>query len=84
MLWYIAAVQFPAGVLIDRIGERTLLVAAALLSGVGLLGYFFAPVFSLFLIATGAFGLGTGLYGPTRGTALSRTFDAREGTAAVS
>nr|WP_232794499.1 MULTISPECIES: MFS transporter [Haloarcula] len=82
VLWLTyAAVQFPAGVLIDRIGERTLLVAAALLSGVGLLGYFFAPVFSLFLIATGAFGFGTGLYGPTRGTALSRTFDAREGTA---
>ncbi len=53
---------------------------SALLSGVGS-GCFFAPVFSLFLIATGAFGLGTGLYGPTRGTALSRTFDAREGTA---
>jgi len=82
VLWLTyAAMQFPAGVLIDRVGERTLLVAAALLSGVGLFGYFLAPVFSLFLVATGAFGLGTGLYGPTRGTALSRTFDAREGTA---
>ncbi|WP_241692737.1 MFS transporter [Haloarcula salina] len=82
VLWLTyAAMQFPAGVLIDRIGERTLLVAAALLSAAGLLGYFFAPVFSLFLLATAAFGFGSGLYGPTRGTVLARTFDAREGTA---
>lgn len=82
VLWLTyAAMQFPAGVLIDRVGERTLLVAAAFLSAVGLLGYFFSPVFSLFLLATAAFGFGSGLYGPTRGTLLARTFDAREGTA---
>lgn len=82
VLWLTyAAMQFPTGVLIDRIGERALLVGGALLSGLGLLGYFLSPVFSLFVLATAGFGLGTGLYGPTRATLLSRTFDAREGTA---
>ncbi|WP_254279605.1 MFS transporter [Haloarcula marina] len=82
VLWLTYAVmQFPTGALIDRVGERTLLVAGAALSGTGLLAYFVSPTFALFLLATAAFGLGTGLYGPTRGTVLSRTFDAREGTA---
>ncbi|MDS0278860.1 MFS transporter [Halomicroarcula sp. S1AR25-4] len=82
VLWLTyAAMQFPTGALIDRVGERTLLVAAALLSGAGLLAYFVSATYALFLLATAAFGLGTGLYGPTRGTVLSRTFDANEGTA---
>lgn len=82
VLWITyAAAQFPTGALIDRVGERHLLVGAALLSGVGLLAYLWTPTFALFLLATAVFGLGTGLYGPTRGTVLSRTFDAREGVA---
>ena len=82
VLWLTyAAMQFPTGALIDRVGERRLLVAAAVLSGVGSLTYWFAPAFGLFLAATAVFGLGTGLYGPTRGTVLSRTFEARESTA---
>ncbi|MBX0322641.1 MFS transporter [Halomicroarcula sp. F13] len=82
VLWLTyAAMQFPTGALIDRVGERTLLVAAAVLSGAGLLAYFVSTTYALFLLATAAFGLGTGLYGPTRGTVLSRTFDANEGTA---
>ena len=82
VLWLTyAAMQFPTGALIDRIGERWLLTAAAALSGVGSITYWFAPEFGLFLAATAVFGLGTGLYGPTRGTVLSRTFDARQGTA---
>lgn len=82
VLWLTyAGMQFPTGALIDRVGERWLLVAAAVLSGVGSVTYWFAPQFGLFLAATAVFGLGTGLYGPTRGTVLSRTFDAREGAA---
>ena len=82
VLWLTyAAMQFPTGALIDRVGERTLLVGAAVLSGLGVLGYLVSPTFALFVVATGGFGLGTGLYGPTRGTVLSRTFDAREGVA---
>jgi predicted MFS family arabinose efflux permease len=82
VLWLTyAAMQFPAGVYVDRIGERALLVGSALLSGVGLLGYLVSPTYALFVLATAGFGLGTGLYGPPRGTVLSRTFDAREGVA---
>jgi len=82
VLWLTyAAMQFPTGVYVDRIGERALLVGSALLSGVGLLGYLAAPTYGLFVLATAGFGLGTGLYGPPRGTLLSRTFDAREGVA---
>ncbi|WP_262179461.1 MFS transporter [Haloarcula laminariae] len=82
VLWLTyAAMQFPAGVYIDRVGERTLLVGSALLSGIGLLGYLVAPTYALFVLATAGFGIGTGLYGPPRGTLLSRTFDAREGVA---
>jgi len=82
VLWLTyAAMQFPTGVYIDRVGERTLLVGSALLSGVGLLGYLVSPTYALFVLATAGFGLGTGLYGPPRGTLLSRTFDDSEGTA---
>jgi predicted MFS family arabinose efflux permease len=82
VLWLgYAAMQFPTGVYIDRVGERVLLVGSTLLSGVGLLGYLVSPTFALFVLATAGFGLGTGLYGPARGTLLSRTFDAREGVA---
>ena len=82
VLWLTYAVmQFPAGVYVDRVGERALLVGSALLSGVGLLAYLVAPTYALFVLATAGFGLGTGLYGPPRGTLLSRTFDAREGVA---
>lgn len=82
VLWLTyAAMQFPAGVYVDRIGERALLVGSALLSGAALLGYLVSPTYALFVVATAGFGLGTGIYGPPRGTVLSRTFDANEGVA---
>ena len=82
VLWLgYAAMQFPAGVYVDRIGERALLVGSALFSGAALLGYLVSPTYALFVLATAGFGLGTGLYGPPRGTVLSRTFDANEGVA---
>ncbi|WP_458209343.1 MFS transporter [Haladaptatus sp. NG-SE-30] len=76
-----ALMQFPAGVMIDRIGERTLLTASLCLSGLslGLLGL--SPVFAVFFVAIAAFGLGSGLYGPSRGTVLSRTFTRNAGVA---
>jgi len=82
VLWLTyAAMQFPTGMYVDRVGERTLLVGSVLLSGAGLLAYLVARTYGLFVLATAGFGLGTGLYGPPRGTLLSRTFDAREGVA---
>lgn len=82
LLWVAyALMQFPAGALIDRLGERRLLAASAVVSATGLAGYALSPTFGLFLAATAAFGLGSGLYGPPRGTVLSRTFPDRDGAA---
>jgi len=71
-----AAMQFPAGALVDRVGERKLLTASLLVTALGLLALGAAPVFGVFLLACAAFGLGTGVFGPPRGTVLSRTFEA--------
>jgi len=73
--------QFPAGAMIDRLGERRLLVGAALVGGASLLVFASAPAFGVFLVACAAFGLGTGLYGPARATVLSRTFETRDAAA---
>lgn len=73
--------QFPAGVLVDRFGERTLLSLSLLLAGVslGLIGI--APIFIVFMIGAGLFGLTSGLFGPSRGIALSRFFGSKSGRA---
>jgi predicted MFS family arabinose efflux permease len=76
-----AAMQLPAGMLADRAGERVLLAVALLVAGVALVAYAFTPSFPLFVLATAGFGLGTGLYGPPRGTAVSNAFEEREGAA---
>jgi predicted MFS family arabinose efflux permease len=82
LLWITYAfMQFPAGALVDRLGERRLLVASLVASAAGLVGYAVSPTFGVFLAATALFGLGSGLYGPPRGTVLSRTFPDRDGAA---
>jgi len=82
LLWVTYAVmQFPAGVLIDRVGERTLLVAGAVAGGLTMAVYAVSPTFAVFLVATGAYGLASGLYGPPRGTALSRIYAGNDGAA---
>lgn len=73
--------QFPAGALIHRVGERPLLSASTLIAGVALLVFWVAPGFGVFLLACALFGLGTGLYGPARATVLSRTFPTDDGAA---
>lgn len=76
-----AVMQFPAGVMVDRFGERTLLTASLCLSGVSLCLLGLSPVFAVFFAASAAFGLGSGIYGPSRGTVLSRTFTTNAGAA---
>ncbi|MFB6113550.1 MAG: MFS transporter [Halodesulfurarchaeum sp.] len=73
--------QYPAGALTDRLGERRLLTASAVLAAVSLVGFAVIPSYFLFLIAAAAFGTGTGLFGPARGLALSKTYDEHEGSA---
>ncbi|KTG07755.1 hypothetical protein AUR64_02635 [Haloprofundus marisrubri] len=74
-----AIMQFPAGMVADRVDERTLLVTSLCLAGGSLVVLAGAINYELFLVACGLFGLATGLYGPPRGMLLSRTFTRRSG-----
>lgn len=76
-----ALMQFPAGVLVNRLGERKLLTASLCLSGISMLVLGVAPIFGVFFVGSAAYGLGSGLYGPSRGTVLSRTFTRNAGAA---
>lgn len=76
-----AAMQFPAGILIDWVGERLLLLVSVLIGGVGVVLLSVAPLFSLFLLAGAVFGFGHGLYGPPRGTILSKIYPENDGAA---
>ena len=53
-----AAMQVPTGVLVDRYGPRRLLVAAAVLMGIGQLLFALAPSFGMALVARGLLGCG--------------------------
>lgn len=76
-----ALMQSPAGLLVDRLGERRLLAGSLLLSAGGVAALGLAPGFLVFVLASAAFGFVTGLYGPARGTAISRTFPTNDGAA---
>lgn len=76
-----ATMQFPAGILVDRVGERALLVGSAVVGGVSVFLISVAPVFAVFLAACAAFGFGTGLFGPPRATILSKAFPNNDGAA---
>jgi len=76
-----ALMQFPAGALIDRVGERRLLTVSLIAAGVSVLVLAASPTTVAFVAGCGLFGLATGLFGPARGTTLSRTFPDSEGRA---
>ena len=82
VLWATYALtQSPAGLLVDRLGERRLLAGSLLLSAGGAAALGLAPTFPVFVLASAVLGLVTGLYGPARGTAISRTFPTNDGAA---
>ena len=76
-----AVMQFPAGVLVDRLDERTLLGTSLFLAAGSLAAIGLSPAFAVFLGACGLFGLGTGLFGTARGIALSNFFSPNPGSA---
>lgn len=76
-----ALMQFPAGLLTDRIGERTVLAASLAGSAASLALLAAAPLFAVFLLGAAAFGVGSGLYGPARGMSLSKAFPRNDGAA---
>lgn len=82
IVWaFYAIMQFPAGGLVDRLGERLLLTVSLVAAAGSLVVLAAAPTFFFFLVGCAVFGLATGIYGPPRGTVLSRTFPGNDGTA---
>lgn len=77
-----ALMQFPSGILVDRVEERVLLAGSFGPAGGSLVAMGTAPSPIVFPVACGLLGLSTGLYGPSRGTALSKIFS--EGTGLAS
>lgn len=82
VLWLLyAGVQFPAGVVADRIGVRTLLIAGVVAAALSMGAFYLSPVFAVFLLVCGLFGFGAGLFGTPRDMLLSRTFPDVDNTA---
>jgi fucose permease len=66
-----ASGAFGGGLLVERLGRRTILTLAATLLAVGLLGFGLAPSWSVFLLAALPGGLGAGVIdGGTNGLVL--------------
>lgn len=81
-LWAAYALgQFPGGVLGDRIGEGTILVASAAITALAVVALSTAPTIAVFFLATICFGATTSLYGPTRFTVLSDIYPEHDGAA---
>nr|WP_115799305.1 MFS transporter [Halorussus sp. JP-T4] len=82
LLWVTyALMQFPSGIFIDRIGERSVIIGSLVVSGLGIVLFSVTPDVAAFLAACALFGLGTGLFGTPRVTIISRTYPENDGTA---
>lgn len=82
LIWAMyAAVQLPAGSLVDRFGDRTVLVASLVVVAGSLVLFSVLSVLAIFLVACALLGLGSGLYGPPRATVISNTFTENDGIA---
>jgi MFS family permease len=81
LLWGVyALMQFPSGLLVDRIGERRILVASLLVGSTGVVAFALADGFVGFLFACVLFGTGTGLYIPPVMTLFTNAFPSEGGT----
>jgi predicted MFS family arabinose efflux permease len=75
-MWAVyALLQFPSGVLADHYGERRVVLAALLFTGLGSLLVALSPSFLLFGVFTLLLGAGAGLYTPVGSALLSKLFD---------
>ncbi len=82
LLWLMyAGLQFPSGIMADRIGERRLLAGGAIIAALSYGVFYLSPVFVGFLAACSLFGLGAGLFGTPRDILVSRTFPDADNTA---
>ena len=75
-MWAVyALMQFPGGLLGEKFGERTVILASLVLTGVGSLLLAVSPSFLLFGAATVFIGLGAGLYFPVATSFLDFQFE---------
>lgn len=73
--------QFPGGLLGDKLGERNVLVSSTFLSIAGIFLLALASSRFLFYLGTALFGLATGLFAVPRLTVLTNTFTDHDSTA---
>lgn len=66
-----ALMQFPGGLLADRFGEGSIVMASMIATIVAILLIMLSPWFGVFALATVLLGVGAGLYGTSRVTILS-------------
>ncbi|WP_162524359.1 MFS transporter [Halobellus captivus] len=70
-----AVMQFPSGLLGDRFGQRSVIIAAIGLSALGSFLLAMSPSFAIFGIFAVSLGAGTGLFYPVAASYLSKHFD---------
>ena len=76
-----AVMQFPSGLLTDRVGERHILVAATVLGGVAVAALGTTAGLTTFAVGIILYGLGTGLYATPRVMVVSRLYPDQSDTA---
>ncbi|MFB6170145.1 MAG: nitrate/nitrite transporter [Haloarculaceae archaeon] len=81
LLFVAALLQFPSGILCDRLGGGRVMLAGFLLTFGGVVLMAVAPALVAFVLGVVLFGLGTGTFGTPRVTVLAETYDEHEGTA---
>lgn len=73
--------HIPGGILGDKYGDRSILVASTVFAGLAIFAVSISANRILFTASTVGFGIATALFGPLRFTVLSNTFDEYKGTA---
>lgn len=82
LLWLVyGALQFPAGLLTDRVGERRMLLSSMVAGALVVSALVFAPTFEVLLGTCALLGIVGGLFATPRVTLLTRTFPDHSGTA---
>ncbi|WP_248895777.1 MFS transporter [Haloplanus halobius] len=82
LLWLgYGLMQFPGGLLADRVGERNVLVGSIAIAIAGVSLVVLAPAVEAFFAGTLLVGIGVGLYGTTRVTVLVDVYPRHAGTA---
>lgn len=81
ILFTLAAVQFPSGLVADRVGDRRVLIASVVATTLGVVLLAGAPIVAAFFVGCVLFGLGSGLFQPPSISILSTVFPDRTGTA---